>query len=71
MKSMASGSTDAAASALRITSSCASTLGAVMPRVRPSWFIAEPCNSARMRLPSRCASASFFSTTRPQPSPRT
>ena len=61
----------AASSARRITASCAGPLGAVSPLVVPSWFIAEPRTSARMRSPAARASRARLSTTTPQPSLRT
>ena len=62
--------TPALASASRITVSCAGPLGAVSPALRPSWFTALPGITARMRSPSAWASVKRFSTTMPQPSPR-
>ena len=46
-------------------------VGTVTPLLAPSWLTAEPRTTARIRLPSRCASDSRLSTTTPAPSLRT
>ena len=55
----------------RITASCAGPFGRRQAVLRPSWLTAVPRITARTRSPSACASDSRFSTTTPQPSPRT
>src|SRR6516162_7191962 len=57
--------------ALRSNACCAGPLGTVTPLLAPSWLTAVPRTTARMRLPSRTASANRLSTTTPAPSPRT
>ena len=46
-------------------------LGTVRPVLVPSWLSAEPRITPQIRSPSASASLSLFSTTIPQPSPRT
>ena len=67
----ASGDTPPLARAVRITACCAAPFGAVRPALRPSWLTAVPRITARTRSPSASASDNNFSTTMPQPSPRT
>jgi len=71
MQSTASGASPALARAARMTASWAGPLGAVRPALRPSWFTALPRITASTRSPAATAAGSSFSTTTPQPSPRT
>ena len=52
--------------------SCAGPFGAVSPLLRPSWLTADAADHGQdaVAVPP-CASDSRFSTTTPQPSPRT
>ena len=58
-------------SASVITSAWALSLGTVNPALVPSWLRADPRITPQIRSPSASASLSLFSTTIPQPSPRT
>jgi hypothetical protein len=58
------------ASAVRITRSCDGPFGAVRPLLAPSWLTALPRITASTGWPSRRASDSRSSTTRPTPSPK-
>src|ERR1039457_2471262 len=62
------GPSPAAASAARITRCWLGPFGAVSPLLAPSWFTALPRTTASTLCPSRRASLSRSSTTRPAPS---
>ena len=65
------GSRSARFSASAITRCWATPFGTVKPPDAPSWLIALPRITARIRSPSRIASSSRLMTMTPQPSPRT
>ena len=63
--------TPAHSSASAMTRCWATPFGTVKPPDAPSWLTALPRITARIRSPSRIASSRRFTTTTPQPSPRT